>query len=326
MAHQPLRRACLGALLLALAGGALAPAASAQNAFPTKPITLIVPFPAGGGTDLVVRTLQPALTRQLQQTVIIQNAGGAGGTVGTGQAARAKPDGYTAVAVTTSTVALSASLYRNLPYKPAHDFDYVGFIGTSPYVLAAQPALKATTLPALVAALKGRSVTYASVGAGTVSHLLGEMFKKDERLDPTHVPYRGAAPAYTDLIGGQVDIMFDNPVGLAPFVQSGKLVAVATTAATPILPNVPTFAAQGMPAYTQSLWYGLAFPKGTPPAIVQKMNLALNTVLRDPAIAADLAAKGVDVHPDTADALAHTVSHDLAFWGELITTLGVQFD
>ncbi len=307
---------------------ALPPASAlAEPAWPDKPITIIVPFPAGGGTDLVVRTLQPALTRQLQQTVIIQNAGGAGGTVGSGQAARAKPDGYTALAVTTSTTALSASLYKNLPYNPAKDFDYVGFIGTSPYVLAARPALKATTLTALVDALKSRpNGTYASVGAGTVSHLLGEMFKKDKQLDLTHVPYRGAAPAYTDLIGGQVDIMFDNPVGLAPFVQSGKLIAVATTSPTPILPNVPTFAAQGMPTYTQSLWYGLAFPKGTPPAVVQKMNLALNTVLRDPAIAADLAAKGVDIRPDTAQALTDTVSHDLAFWGELITTIGVQFD
>lgn len=301
--------------------------ALAEPAWPDKPVTLIVPFPAGGGTDLVVRTLQPALTRELQQTVVIQNAGGAGGTVGSGQAARAKPDGYTALAVTTSTMALSPRLYKNLSYKPAEDFAYVGFIGTSPYVLAAQPALKATTLPALVDALKARRTgTYASVGAGTVSHLLGEMFKKDKQLDLTHVPYRGAAPAYTDLIGGQVDIMFDNPVGLAPFVQSGKLVAVATTSPTPILPTVPTFAAQGMPSYTQSLWYGLAFPKGTPPAIVEKMNLALNKVLRDPAIAADLAAKGVDVRPDTARALTDTVTHDLAFWGDLITHIGVQFD
>ncbi|WP_343738321.1 tripartite tricarboxylate transporter substrate-binding protein [Achromobacter sp.] len=320
---RTLPSALLSAALLAL------PLASAlaQPAWPDKPITLIVPFPAGGGTDLVVRTLQPALTRELKQTVIIQNAGGAGGTVGSGQAARAKPDGYTALAVTTSTTALAAHLYKNLPYKPAQDFDYIGFIGTSPYVLAVQPALKAATLPEVVGALKARHVgTYASVGAGTVSHLLGEMFKKDETLDLTHVPYRGAAPAYTDLIGGQVDIMFDNPVGLAPFVQSGKLIAVATTSATPILPNVPTFAAQGMPAYTQSLWYGLAFPKGTPPAIVEKMNLALNTVLRDPAIAADLAAKGVDVKPGTAEALTQTVSQDLAFWGDLITKTGVQFD
>lgn len=315
--------ALLSAATLALTGTG----AMAEPAWPDKPITLIVPFPAGGGTDLVVRTLQPALTRQLQQTVIIQNAGGAGGTVGSGQAARARPDGYTALAVTTSTMALSPRLYKNLPYKPAEDFAYVGFIGTSPYVLAVQPALKASTLPALTDALKARrSGTYASVGAGTVSHLLGEMFKKDKQLDLTHVPYRGAAPAYTDLIGGQVDVMFDNPVGLAPFVQSGKLVAVATTSPTPILPTVPTFASQGMPAYTQSLWYGLAFPKGTPPAVVQKMNLALNTVLRDPAIAADLAAKGVDVRPDTAQALTDTVTHDLAFWGDLITSLGVQFD
>jgi len=320
---RALPTALLSAAILALPPGS----ALAEAAWPDKPITLIVPFPAGGGTDLVVRTLQPALSRQLQQTVIIQNAGGAGGTVGSGQAARAKPDGHTALAVTTSTTALAAKLYKNLPYNPEKDFEYVGFIGTSPYVLAVQPALKATTVPEVVDALKARRVgTYASVGAGTVSHLLGEMFKKDKQLDLTHVPYRGAAPAYTDLIGGQVDIMFDNPVGLAPFVQSGKLIAVATTRATPILPGVPTFAAQGMPAYTQSLWYGLAFPKGTPPAIVQKMNLALNAALRDPAIAADLAAKGVDVRPDTPEAMTRTVSQDLAFWSDLITTTGVQFD
>lgn len=314
--------------LLSVASLALPGAnALAESAWPDKPVTLIVPFPAGGGTDLVVRTLQPALTRALQQTVVIQNAGGAGGTVGSSQAARAKPDGYTALAVTTSTMALSPHLYKNLSYQPAQDLAYVGFIGTSPYVLAAQPALKATTLPALVDALTARRTgTYASVGAGTVSHLLGEMFRQDKQLDLTHVPYRGAAPAYTDLIGGQVDIMFDNPVGLAPFVQSGKLIAVATTSPTPILPTVPTFAAQGMPTYNQSLWYGLAFPNGTPPAVVEKMNLALNQVLRDPAIAADLAAKGVDVRPDTAQALTDTVTHDLAFWGDLITHIGVQFD
>lgn len=305
----------------------LAPVAAHAQAWPEKPVTIIVPFPPGGGTDLVVRALQPTLSRDLGQTVVIQNAGGAGGTVGSGQAARAKPDGYTAVAVTTSTMALSASLYKNLPYQPARDFDYVGFIGTSPYVLAVHPSLKATTVPALVQALKTRSTgTYASVGAGTVSHLLGAMFAKDQQLDLTHVPYRGAAPAYTDLIGGQVDIMFDNPVGLAPFVKSGKVTAVATTGTTPILPDVPTFASQGMPAYTQSLWYGLAFPKGTPPAVLQRLNQALNTALRDPAIAADLAAKGVDVRPDTSEALTQAVNHDLAFWGDLITKVGVQLD
>lgn len=320
-------RALPVALLSAAISALPAAGALAQSAWPDKPITLIVPFPPGGGTDLVLRTVQPALSRELRQNVIIQNTGGAGGTVGSGQAARAKPDGYTALAVTTSTTALAANLYKNLPYHPARDFDYAGFIGTSPYVLAVQPALKATTVEQVADALKARRVgTYASVGAGTVSHLLGEMFTKDKQLDLTHVPYRGAAPAYTDLIGGQVDIMFDNPVGLAPFVQSGKLVAVATTSPTPILPGVPTFAAQGMPAYTQVLWYGLAFPKQTPDAIVQKMNAALNAALRDPAVAADLAAKGVDVRPGTSEALTRAVSEDLAFWGDLITKTGVQFD
>jgi len=306
---------------------ALLPVAAQAQSWPDKPVTVIVPFPPGGGTDLVVRALQPTLSRELGQTVVIQNAGGAGGTVGSGQAARAKPDGYTALAVTTSTMALSPSLYKKLPFRPAQDFDYVGFIGTSPYVLAVHPSLKATDVAALVQAMKARgNGTYASVGAGTVSHLLGAMFAKDKQLDLTHVPYRGAAPAYTDLIGGQVDVMFDNPVGLAPFVQGGKLSAVATTAPTSILPNVPTFASQGMADYTQTLWYGLAFPKGTPPAVVARMNEALNKALREPAIAADLAAKGVDVRPDTSAALTQAVTHDLAFWGDLITKVGVQLD
>ncbi|OZI20766.1 hypothetical protein CAL26_25160 [Bordetella genomosp. 9] len=312
-----------GAIALAIA----APAASAQPAWPQKPVTIVVPFPPGGGTDLVVRALQPMLSSKLGQTVIINNVGGAGGTIGSGQAARAPADGYTALAVTTSTHAVSPSLYKNLPYDPARDFAYAGFIGTSPYVLAANPALKADSLAALTQALKTRGPsTFASVGVGTVSHLLGEMFRKDQGLNLTHVPYRGAAPAYTDLIGGQVDIMFDNPVGLAPFVRAGKLIAVATTAATPILPDVPTFAQQGMPSYTQQLWYGLAFPKGTPPAIVTRMNAALNEVLRDPALAADLASKGVDVRPDTPAALGQAVARDTPFWGDIVRAVGARLD
>ncbi|CAM3386962.1 Tripartite tricarboxylate transporter substrate binding protein [Bordetella sputigena] len=315
---------CLAA---ALALAIVPPAAPAQTAWPQKPVTIIVPFPPGGGTDLVVRALQPMLAGKLGQTIIINNVGGAGGTIGSGQAARAPADGYTALAVTTSTHAVSPSLYKNLPYDPSRDFAYAGFIGTSPYVLAANPALKANSLAALAQALKARGQsTFASVGVGTVSHLLGEMYRKEQNLNLTHVPYRGAAPAYTDLIGGQVDIMFDNPVGLAPFVRAGKLVAVATTAATPILPAVPTFAQQGMPAYTQQLWYGLAFPKGTPPDIVTRMNAALNEVLKDPAVAADLASKGVDVHPDTPAALSQAVTRDTPFWGNIVRSVGAQLD
>lgn len=300
---------------------------TAQAAWPDKPITLIVPFPPGGGTDLVVRSLQSALSSKLGQTVVISNVGGAGGTIGSAQAARAKPDGYTAVAVTTSTHAVSASLYKQLPYDPLRDFAYAGFIGTSPYLLVANPSFKGRSLAEVVSTLKAKGQgSFASVGAGTVSHLLGEMLRRDQQVSLTHVPYRGAAPAYTDLIGGQTDIMFDNPVGLAPFVRSGQLVAIATTAPTAILPAVPTFAQQGMPAYTQQLWYGLAFPKGTPQDIVTRANAVLNAVLRDPAVAADLASKGVDVRPDTPQALADAVAKDTAFWGKLVTSIGVQLD
>lgn len=314
-------------VLASLALVAMPGAGNAQPAWPQKPITIIVPFPAGGGTDLVIRSLQPALSSKLAQTIIINNLGGAGGTIGSAQAARAQPDGYTALAVTTSTHAVSPSLYKNLPYDPARDFSYVGFIGTSPYVLVANPALKARSVAELAQVLKARGQsTFASVGVGTVSHLLGEIFRRDQGVQMTHVPYRGAAPAYTDLIGGQVDIMFDNPVGLAPFVRGGKLVAVATTGATPILPGVPTFAQQGLPAYTQQLWYGLAFPKGTPADIVTRMNGALDAVLRNPAVAADLASKGVDVRPDTPEALARAVAHDTPYWGDIARSVGAQLD
>lgn len=313
--------ACAAVLSIAPLPGA------AQAVWPDKPITLIVPFPPGGGTDLVVRSLQSALSSRLGQTVVISNVGGAGGTIGSAQAARARPDGYTAVAVTTSTHAVSASLYKQLPYDPLRDFAYVGFIGTSPYLLVANPSIKGRNLTEVLSALKVKGqASFASVGAGTVSHLLGELLRKDQHLSLTHVPYRGAAPAYTDLIGGQTDIMFDNPVGLAPFVRSGKLVAIATTAHTAILPDVPSFAQQGMPEYTQQLWYGLAFPKGTPSDIVTRANTVLNAVLRDPAVAADLASKGVDVRPDTPHALADAVVNDTAFWGKLVTSIGVQLD
>jgi tripartite-type tricarboxylate transporter receptor subunit TctC len=301
--------------------------ARADN-WPVKPITLVVPFPPGGGTDLVVRAVQGRLAQLLGQPVVIDNRGGAGGTVGSAFAARARPDGYTALAVTTSTHAVSPSVYKHLPYDPNRDFSYAGLIGSSPYVLAVNPAVAAADVPSLVAALARRSPngSFGSVGVGTVSHLLGEKFQKLAGLTLIHVPYRGAAPAYTDLIGGQIDMMFDNPVGLAAYVRAGKLAAVATTASTPLLPQVRTFAQQGIAGLDQSLWYGIAFPKGTPTAIVARFNEALQRVLADPAVSADLAAKGVTVQPGSAQALADRVAHDVPFWGEIAQSVGAVVD
>ncbi len=268
------------------------------------------------------------LQRELGQPVVIDNRGGAGGTIGSAFVARAAADGYTAGVITTSTHAVSVSVYPHLPYQPARDFAYAGFIGTSPYVLAINRTLQSTDVKALLARLRaqGTPPSFGSVGVGTVSHLIGEQFSKLANVPLVHVPYRGAAPAYTDLIGGQVQLMFDNPVGLAPYIKSQKIAAIATTAPTALLADVPTFASQGIPHFDQQLWYGFAFPKGTPPAIVDKFNAALNKVLRDKAVIADLAAKGVTAHADTPAALQATVLKDIPYWGAVAKSVGATVE
>jgi tripartite-type tricarboxylate transporter receptor subunit TctC len=293
--------------------------------WPARPVTLVVPFPAGGGTDVVVRALQPALQKALGQPVVVDNRGGAGGTIGSGFVAKANPDGYTIGVATTSTHAVSTAVYKRLPYDPVNDFAYAGFIGTSPYVLVAHPSLKATDFKSFVAAVNARpeGVNYASVGAGTVSHLLGEKFKSVVKVPLTHVPYRGAAPAYTDLLGGQVQFLFDNPVGPAAYIRSGQMKAIAATAPNALLVGVPTFAQAGIAGFDQSLWYGFTFPKATPPAIVERFNRELNKVLTDRAIMAELAAKGVNATPGTPAAMQRAVAHDVPFWGGVARNAGV---
>ncbi|WP_411859858.1 Bug family tripartite tricarboxylate transporter substrate binding protein [Cupriavidus pauculus] len=309
--------------LIAVAAVACAAGARAE-AWPAKPITMVVPFPAGGGTDLVVRSIQPLLQRELGQPVVIDNRSGAGGTIGSGFVARAAADGYTAGVVTTSTHAVSVAIYPKLAYNPSKDFAYAGFIGTSPYVLAVNNDLRAKDTKAFIAKLKADKTqhSFGSVGVGTVSHLIGEQFQKLAGVPITHVPYRGAAPAYTDLIGGQVQMMFDNPVGLAPYIKSGKIAAIATTAPTPLLADVPTIASQGVPGFEQQLWYGIAFPKGTPPAVVERFNAALNKVLSDKTVADDLASKGVTARPGTPAALQAAVQKDTPYWGAIAKAVG----
>lgn len=312
-------------LAIALATG-LAPilSATAQD-WPVRPVTVVVPFPAGGGTDVVVRVLQPALQRALGQPVVIDNRGGAGGTIGSSLVAKAKPDGYTIGVATTSTHAVSTAVYKRLPYDPVSDFVYAGFIGTSPYVLVAHPGLEASDLKSFLAAVNARpeGLNYASVGAGTVSHLLGEKFKSVVKVPLVHVPYRGAAPAYTDLLGGQVQFLFDNPVGLAAYIRSGQMKAIAATAPNALLVGVPTFAQAGIAGFDQSLWYGFTFPKATPQAIVERFNTELNKVLVERTVRADLAAKGVNATPGTPQAMQRAVSRDVPFWGNIARSAGV---
>ncbi|WP_114969416.1 Bug family tripartite tricarboxylate transporter substrate binding protein [Rhodoferax ferrireducens] len=318
----PLKRVFLALALASVATGAF------PQSWPTRPLTVIVPFPAGGGTDLVIRAIQSLLQKELGQPIIIDNRSGAGGTIGSAMVAKAAPDGYTMGVATTSTHAVSVSVFRQVPYDPTKDFEYVGFIGTSPYVLAVHPSLKAPDIKTLIATLRKnpRQYSFGSVGAGTVSQLMGEKFKEVAGVPLVHVPYRGAAPAYADLVGGQVQILFDNPLGLSPFIRSGQLVAVAATASNALLPGIPTFAQQGVPNFDQTLWYGIAFPKGTPKAIVNKFNSALNKVLSDRAVAADLASKGINANPASPETMRAAVVKDIAYWGKIATSVGAKVD
>jgi len=301
--------------------------------WPERPITIIVPFPAGGGTDVVIRSLQPLLSKELGQTIVVENRGGAGGTIGSAQVARSKADGYTALLATTSTHAVSVSIYPNLAYDPRKNFEYAGLIGVSPYVLVATPELvsglaERTDVKYLIAAMKnkGKSYNLASVGVGTVSHLLGEQFSTDFGLHLTHVPYRGATPAYTDLIGGQVDLIFDNPISMAAYSKANKLIPVATTRPTSLLPNVTTFAQQGIGGYTQTLWYGLAFPKNTPEGIVTRFNNALNAVLSNPTVQTELKLKGIEANPGTPTEMTTVVEQDISYWGKIAKSLEISLD
>lgn len=322
------RRAICAFSLSCFAVAVSLPAASQGAPWPSRPITVVVPFPAGGGTDLVVRAIQSALQKELGQPLVIDNRGGAGGTIGAGYVARAAPDGYTLVVATTSTHALSASMYKALPFRPTEDFAYAGFIGTSPYVLVTHPSVQAADVKSFATLLKQRPSQYsfASVGPGTVSHLIAEVFTKQVGVSIVHVPYKGAAPAYTDLIGGQVQFLFDNPVGLAPYIRAGKVRAIATTAPNALLVGVPTFAQQGISGMDQSLWYGMAFPRNTPPAIVDRFNAALNKVLADRGVAADLAAKGVNVQPGAPQQLRAAVVRDVQAWGKIVKAVGATLD
>lgn len=323
---QPPQHRLRRALLALLAAGASFIALG--QAWPARPLTVVVPFPSGGGTDLVIRAIQPMLQRELGQPLVIDNRGGAGGTIGSAFVAKAAPDGYMLGVATTSTHAVSTSVYKTLSYDPAKDFEYAGFIGTSPYVLAVHPSLQAADAKSLIAVLKQnpQRYSYASVGRGTVSHLLGEKFKQQIGVPLVHIPYRGAAPAYTDLIGGSVQLMFDNPVGLAPYIRSGQVKAVGSTGPNALIAGIPTFAQQGLPGLDQTLWYGIVFPKGTPRPIVEKFNAALNKVLSDRTVSADLASKGINARPSMPQELQATVARDVQGWGQVAKAVGASLD
>jgi tripartite-type tricarboxylate transporter receptor subunit TctC len=246
--------------------------------YPVKPIKILVPFPPGAGVDIVTRLIANKLSLAMGQQFIIENRSGAGGNVGAAEAARAMPDGYTLLAA-PSSIALSQSLFKNLPFNVEKDFRAVGLMASVPFVLVINPAIPAKSLPELITLAKSQAgeLTYASTGNGSSPQLTAEMFKLQAQIDIRHVPYRGSAPALTDLISGQVTMMFANALSVLPYIQSGRLRALAITSLqmNASLPDIPTMTRAGLSGFESETWFVLLAPSGTPSDIIQSLNTKL---------------------------------------------------
>lgn len=304
--------------------------APAMAQYPDKPVRLVVPFPPGGPTDVFARVLSSALAEQLGQQVVIENKGGAGGTVGTDLVAKAKPDGYTLLFGTAATHGINVSLYDQLPYDPLKDFELVALAGLVPMVLLVPPG-QPRTLPELIAKLKAErgKASYASSGNGTTNHLAGEMFKTRAGIEATHIPYRGSGPALQDLMGGRVTFMFDSFGTSLEQIKAGKLYAVAIMAdkRSQARPDVPTAAEAGLADFVGGTWNVVAVPAGTPQPIVERLNGAVNKALSSATVAARLRQLGIEAVTDSTPASTRAfVTAEIAKWRDVIRVAGAKVD
>jgi tripartite-type tricarboxylate transporter receptor subunit TctC len=313
--------------LLALATlCALAATASAQT-YPAQPIRLVVPFTPGGGTDAVARLIADKIGRvQPGWTVVTDNKPGAGGNIGMDAVAKARPDGLTLAMGQTSTLAINPALYAKMPFDTLKDFTPVALVASQPMVVVVRAEAPIKDIPALVAAAKGKNgaMTQALAGTGTVGHLAGEMFGRAAGFKFTNVPYKGAAPALQDLIGGQTDFMFATPQAVLGLIKGGKLRALAVTSLKrlPVLPEVPTLDESGYKGFEASDWKAIVAPAGTPPAIVKQLNAAVDKALGSPATLGQLLAEGSAPMKGTPEQVAAYIKAEVARWGTAVRAAG----
>lgn len=318
-------------LLLSLASLS---AGAALAEYPDKPVTIVVPFAAGGPTDKVARDLAESLRKPLGATIVIENVGGAGGTLGATKVAKAAPDGYT-VLLHHIGMATSPALYRNLQYKTLDDFEYLGMVNEVPMTLIGKPGLPANSYPELVKWLEANKgkINLANAGLGAASHLCGLLFQSALKIDMTTVPYKGTGPAMTDLMGGQVDLMCDQTTNTTSQIEGGKVKAYAVTTTkrltTPALAKLPTLDEMGMKGFNVSIWHGVYAPKNTPKAVLDKISTALRTAIRDPEFIKRQEALGAVVVTDgRVNGAEHKkfVEAEINKWGPVIKAAGQYAD
>ena len=308
----------------------IAPAAHAQG-FPDKPISLVVPFPPGGPTDAMARTLAAELRDKLSQPMVVENRAGAGGNIGAEYVARAAADGQTLLFGTSGPLAINASLYRKINYNPVKSFAPVIQIGHLPNILVVHPSVPANNVKELVAYAKANpgKLSYASSGNGASSHLAGVMFNSTTGVDLLHIPYKGTGPALNDLLGGQVSMSFTDVLTALPYVKSGKLRAlgVTTAARSQALPDVPTVAEQGYKGFDVSVFFGIVAPADTPPDRIAKLNAAFAEVVASPKVKELFAQQGLEAAPSTSpQQLAKFIPAQMAMWASVVKQSGAQLD
>ncbi len=283
---------------------------------PGKPLRLLVPFPAGGATDITARVLSEPLSRILGQPVVVENRGGAGGSIGMSEVAKSAPDGLTVGVATLSTHGVNPAVYRKLPYDPIKDFVAITEMVKAPGVVVVNAALPVKDFAELIKYLKANpgKLSYASPGNGTIGHMWGELFKSSTDTFMVHIPYRGAGPALNDVVGGQVMVYFDQVAASLPFIQSGKLRAIAVSwdKRLDVLPNTPTYAELKLPASNDPSWFGLVAPAGTPAAAVNRIQQAVATALQEPAVRTKLAAGGLFASGTTPAEFTAQISKEIA--------------
>lgn len=301
------------------------PAAMAQT-FPAKPITLVVPHSAGGTSDILARTVAAEAAKTLGQTIVIDNKGGANGTIAAKQVASSAPDGYTLLLATASTHGINPSLYSRISYDAVKDFTPVTLLATVPNVLVVGPNVKAGNVQELIAFIRsqGDKTNMGSAGAGTPGHLAGEMFKSEAKLQFTHVPYKGGSPAITDLIGGQIDFMFTTIPGVLPHVKAGSLRALAVTSPerSSAMPDVPTMAESGLPGFQAVSWHGIVAPAGTPDAVVARLNQALTGALAAPEVKQRLMEEGARASGVNTAEFGKFIQTEMAAWAKAVKDSG----
>jgi tripartite-type tricarboxylate transporter receptor subunit TctC len=303
---------------------------SQAQGYPNKTIRLIVPYAPGGATDIIGRAAAAEISKTIGQQVVIENRPGAGGNLGSEMVARAAPDGYTMLVSPSSLHGITPFLYSKLNYDPNKDLAPVIVLGAFANVLVVNPGVKANTVSELISMIKSQpgKVSYASSGSGSTIHLSGEMFKHMLKLDIEHIPYKGSAPALTDLMGGQVQLMFDNIPSAIPHIRSGKLRALATTGAkrSASLPDLPTMIEAGLSGYESTAWFGLAFPAGTPKDIIAKMNAEGVKATKSPEFIKRMNDLGYDIVGGPPEQMSAMIQDELKRWGPVVKASGAKVD